>query len=674
MFADRRVNGGHFVFKGSRVPSAQFFRVPADELDQLEYVGGQTGPTSEDIGVLVNTNFVWRQLDDFTITTIPNLNAPVVTAPSFSVRPNSTLPLESLFGFTDAEGDSLETVTIVDTGTDIPADPVAGTDAVTTGFFTINGVRQAANTPIVVPFDQIGTVNYVSSPTVGEEDIRISVNDFLNDSNTSVATIRTIGLPAIQGGSNDIFIDTIERVQVSTLVTQTEGASALTRYQVFDENLDSRSGRFELDGVDLQNGIVHDLTADQYSRLVFKGAEVDLGRQLDPIIVRASDGTTGFSEWERINVNTDPVNIAALLSGTQLADDDADLTTDRIVTFAFIDGGNQGGGSNAGSQLPDYYAIDPPPPELIAEGQGQVRGLSQEQREAFRDVFGFFERVANLEFVELPFTSITTDAEFIIGAYQFDNAGTDASAVQPTSGDGVGNPESDIFLNTLFDDGNGSTFNPDTPTDVGLGSPFRDTLFTRIGQALGLNAPNAGVNQLSIFNNFDYLTVQSTQHDSVFNRFEPYPEDPSSLALYDVAELQRLYGPTTDFNSGNNQYGNFFSGSDPHFVNNDEQHQTTLYDSGGFDTLNYTLHVADETIDLREGTFSTINGVPQSLRISYTTIIENARGGSGDDNIRGNEIANFLIANGGDDVLRGGGGNDVLRGGSGDDTYIWSSG
>ena len=186
--------------------------------------------------------------------------------------------------------------------------------------------------------------------------------------------------------------------------------------------------------------------------------------------------------------------------------------------------------------------------------------------------------------------------------------------------------------------------------------------------------PTQATIPLSIFNNFDYLTVLSQQHDSGFNRFAPFPEQPSSLALFDIEELQNIYGANTTFNIGDNQYGNFFSGSAPHFINNNESHQTTLYDAGGNDTLNYTLHVADETIDLRQGQFSSINGVPQSLRLSYGTIIENARGGSGDDDIRGNETVNFLIGNEGDDVLRGGGGNDVLRGGEGDDTFVWSLG
>ena len=150
---------------------------------QVEYVGGQTGPTSEQIGVFVNTNFIWNDLGDFTIQTIPNLNAPVVTAPSLNVQPGTVLPLESLFGFTDAEGDSLQSITFSDSDDD----PV-------TGFFTINGVQQSQGDPITIPGNQIGLVNYVAPSGLNSEDIQISVNDGLLDSNVATATISTVCL------------------------------------------------------------------------------------------------------------------------------------------------------------------------------------------------------------------------------------------------------------------------------------------------------------------------------------------------------------------------------------------------------------------------------------------------------------------------------------------------
>ena len=165
------------------------------------------------------------------------------------------------------------------------------------------------------------------------------------------------------------------------------------------------------------------------------------------------------------------------------------------------------------------------------------------------------------------------------------------------------------------------------------------------------------------------------EHFNSFSQFDQaYPEDVSTSSLYDIVEIQRLYGANTEHRTGNDHYGNLFSGSRPHFVNNDEQHQTTLWDAGGIDTFNYTNHTADETISLIEGQFSSVNGVPNSLRISYGTTIENARGGEGNDDITGNESNNLLFGNDGNDIIRGRGGNDIARGGAGDDTYVWSFG
>jgi len=45
MFLERQINqnGGHFTFGGERLPPGTWFRVKAEELDQLEYVGGEFG-------------------------------------------------------------------------------------------------------------------------------------------------------------------------------------------------------------------------------------------------------------------------------------------------------------------------------------------------------------------------------------------------------------------------------------------------------------------------------------------------------------------------------------------------------------------------------------------------------------------------------------------------------
>jgi hypothetical protein len=52
------------------------------------------------------------------------------------------------------------------------------------------------------------------------------------------------------------------------------------------------------------------------------------------------------------------------------------------------------------------------------------------------------------------------------------------------------------------------------------------------------------------------------------------------------------------------------------------------------------------------------------------SLIEDAIGGSGDDVIKGNAVANNLYGGGGNDTLNGRGGHDTLYGGLNNDTYL----
>ncbi len=98
--------------------------------------------------------------------------------------------------------------------------------------------------------------------------------------------------------------------------------------------------------------------------------------------------------------------------------------------------------------------------------------------------------------------------------------------------------------------------------------------------------------------------------------------------------------------------------------------RAALSDTGGIDTLNAAAVSADLILNLTPGGVSTIDG--QSLTISVGTVIENAYGGDGNDNITGNGSANVLYGMRGNDTLNGGAGNDILNGGAGIDTAVYS--
>jgi hypothetical protein len=656
-------NGGHFVFKDNRIESAKFFRVQANELDQLFYRAGEFGPQAENIRVIAFSNGVSSEQATFNAATLQNQFAPDLQMFNVTARAGVLQQLSGFFTVADRDLDAIETFSFFDTG-----------DDPNSGFFTVNNVPVPAKQWITLNWDQLPTVKYQLSSLANTENVRMRVSDGRLTSTIQSSTVVSVAAPVIDATVNDISVDGIERIPASSLITQVDSGPSFTQYQVYDENTFFRSGRLELDTVDLQQGVVHTLTAAEFSRLQFKGAEQDFGRQFDPMLVRADNGVTGWTEWERINVNTDPVGNVALATGTQWIDPRQPDKT--VVEYMFIDG-------NPGPfpPMPTYYVCRPAqnPNEECNEADDE-RALNQPQRETIREVIEYYERTANIDFVEVEYTPDAGNAAIIFGS---DNPNPTLPPRRGTTvqyqGGHVDLPNGLVFNgyadyagDVWFDR---AQFDPLTNFEVGLGSEFRRAAFELVGASVGFGNPDTLPLALSIFMDFEYNTIMSDIGTNVFDPIAtPHPEVPSSGQLYDVVELQRLYGVNTDWNTNNNHYGNFFSGSYPHFINNDETHQTTLYDAGGTDTLNYSNHVADENIDLRQGAWSTINGVPLSLRIAYLTEIENARGGSGNDTIRGTEVRNLLFGNRGNDVLRGGGDDDVLRGGEGDDTYQWSLG
>jgi len=137
-----------------------------------------------------------------------------------------------------------------------------------------------------------------------------------------------------------------------------------------------------------------------------------------------------------------------------------------------------------------------------------------------------------------------------------------------------------------------------------------------------------------------------------------------TFGLYGDAAVQALYGKGTE-NSGDTRYDieNYWRG-DAFFVDG-------INDASGIDTIAITTSLFNNTFDIRQGSFSSINGIDRNLYISFGTIIENVTGGRGNDTIFGNSSDNVLAGGFGNDNIRSFGGNDIMAGGARNDTYNW---
>ncbi len=151
--------------------------------------------------------------------------------------------------------------------------------------------------------------------------------------------------------------------------------------------------------------------------------------------------------------------------------------------------------------------------------------------------------------------------------------------------------------------------------------------------------------------------------------------------IADIIAIQNLYGVPASINPGDTVYGYesnvggylgqlfaAMSGEEPDAdVYANEAVALTIYDGGGFDTLDLWWDGDDQRVDLRPEGISDVLGRTGNLSIARGTVIEHFVAGTGDDTVMGNSAANLLQGNLGDDTLAGGAGDDLLEGGPGAD-------
>jgi serralysin len=290
-------------------------------------------------------------------------------------------------------------------------------------------------------------------------------------------------------------------------------------------------------------------------------------------------------------------------------------------------------------------------------------GLDLTQQQYFKQALSAWAEVANVSFTQVADNQTSTGSIRV--------AFSDVVAQKSASGWAY-NP------GTL--PANGDIWLSNDLTDFSPGSHGYETLLHELGHALGLKHPNeiiedntnvlSGIEDnfqftLMSYNNYGGVGFHYTSPDGV--NFTETPIEPVSPMLYDIAAMQFLYGANMTTRSGNNVYT----------FSNSQAELKAIWDAGGTDTFDLSNQTFGQTINLNAGTFSSLgvkeifdNGVVQAaaidnIAIAYNVTIENAIGGSGNDTLYGNPVAN---------TLNGGMGNDTMSGGAGNDKYVINSG
>ena len=213
--------------------------------------------------------------------------------------------------------------------------------------------------------------------------------------------------------------------------------------------------------------------------------------------------------------------------------------------------------------------------------------------------------------------------------------------------------------------------NPVLQHDWSVGSFNFSSLMHELGHSLGLKHPFEGFNALTgVEDSAQYSLMSYTDHP--YANYRTVVEAPTSYSweisavqpqtpmLYDIATMQYLYGANMDYATGDDVYT--FDNNTPFFK--------TIWDAGGEDTISVKNFDESCLIDLRDGHFSSLTILSDSLptwsteqddrvlydgtdnlAIAYNVTIENAEGGMANDVIIGNAANNILDGGAGRDFF-----------------------
>jgi len=281
---------------------------------------------------------------------------------------------------------------------------------------------------------------------------------------------------------------------------------------------------------------------------------------------------------------------------------------------------------------------------------------------AISNILLLISDVCGLTFTNIAPGGYSNIGKLVIANYYDPTSAAGAYAYFPSSNQTGG----DLWLNT-------ASVNPNS---IIQGQYSWFAIMHEFMHAVGLSHPgdyNAGVGTPSYSTSGQF--IEDSEQYTIMSYWDGANtgESPGNFAtaftplLFDISELQKLYGTNTTTRPSDTIYGFNNTAGVNYAFNVNAIPYYCIWDAGGVDTLDASGFSQNQTINICDGYFSNIGAGVSNVSIAVGALIENAVGGGGNDIMVGNNFNNTINGGSGNDILIGNGGNDTIVGGLGTD-------
>lgn len=630
-------DGGHFELDGVAMPQGESFTITADQVADLKYfVFGDSG--EENLFVEGFDGVDWSYQKRGVATQVINSNRPVVQFGNASTPADQLFAIKDSFLVTDSDQNTMKYYWFYNTS------PHAHK-----GELIFNGAVMPRTKWFLVQAEHLDKLYFQTGLIGDEQQIRIRAFDGKHLSTPGTLTIKStepIVRPDIKVEQPVYVAEQLVGVDIAPLFSKIDPGPVHTRVQVYEPTTNPNSGTLRFSETPIPGGLIHEFSAGQFeSRVNFYTGDF-YGRNLDTVFVRAQNQSGLWSSWEKIDIRTEPEYEDVLTSYT---------TWDGLMPI------NEAGKLEISYSFMQRFPVYGSSGEAVDGNPADLKHFeifNNRQRANARLAFRGVEEFVNVQFVEVADSSINVfggnGGIIRMGEYGNDAATSpSAYASYPAFSDFAG----DMWFNRLMF--LGGPFGPDL--DFEQGTWGYKVFIHELGHAMGLKHPHDGTPRLPPQTDVNDFSVMSYQQ--ALNGGEP-----TTYQLYDINELQDLYGANSTTRLGNDGYSIYNSWGGNFSV------VETIWDAGGNDTLSAVGAPTPSVVDLRSGQQSSIGFLPNNITIAFDADIENALGSQYNDRLYGNGLDNMIQGRVGDDYLFGNAGNDYLIGGPGNDTFEWGVG